>query len=140
MVSRSKLELLGLAWALPLGVHAQDASGVELSASWANGEGKISANSHVRTEQVGAELFALFNQPTRVFRGKIGPCAKRIVFSYPGSREPDARYFFAAGKAIQLAPGKDRSGKVTEFAPSRWPAAAQLLSQVEPSGSCKGDA
>ena len=136
----SKLGLLVLAMVLSLGVHAQGAAGVELLASWANGEGGISANSHVRTEQVGAELSALFNQPTREFRGKIGPCVKRIVLKYPSSREPDARYFFAAGNAIQLAPSKDRSGRLIQFVPGRWPATAQLLSEAQPSKSCKGDA
>ena len=109
---------------------------IVVTASWASGEGKVSLESHVRTEQVGVELAVLFYQGTTVFRGKVGPCTKRIVFSYPGTKEPDGRYFFTNGKAIQLEPTRDHSGRTVSFSEAKNPAIAQLLAEIGPSSKC----
>jgi len=109
---------------------------IVVTASWTTGEGKVSLESHVRTEEVGVELAALFGQGTTGFRGKVGACTKRIVFRYPGTNEPDGRYFFANGRAIRLEPSNDHSGRSVSFSEAKNPAVSRLLAEIGPSSKC----
>jgi hypothetical protein len=109
---------------------------IELEASWLNGENPVQVQSHFRLEQVGVELAALSQRESQVFRGKLGPCAKRIVFRYSGTTIPDAAYYFAAGRMMKLRPGEDRLGESFALDSKRFPAVVQLLTEVQPSTSC----
>ena len=115
---------------------AQESPQVELEVGWSSGQGMVSAQSHVRVEEIGREIARLESIKARVFKGKIGPCAKRLSFKYSTSTLREVNYYFVGNAMIKLNPGSDRSGRFHVFQRGEFPWLEGFLGQVKPSGIC----